>query len=141
MEGNVRWASLTKGMKLLPRTFRLRPAWVRQYTSAVEDGAIGQLGSDVAPMAIAALAFRSLLEAIELPPGALHAGQELSFLAPVQVGQSLTARAKVASSGQRAGWSLLTFDLQVQDEGGRTVLTGRTTATVPLSDVQQGLSG
>jgi len=133
---------LTKGRELAGTAFEVSPGWVKEYVETVEDGAIGALGPElVPPMAVAALAFRSLLEAVELPPGALHVGQELAFLAPVRAGARLTARARVASSGQRAGWSLLAFDLQVQAEGGRTVLTARTTATVPLSDIQQELSG
>src|SRR3990172_12457510 len=99
MARKLHWRDLSKGMELPPRTFHLSPDWVRQYTAAVEDGAIGELGAGaVPPMAVAALALRSLLESVELPAGAVHAGQELGFSRGVSTGQRLTAKARVVSS-------------------------------------------
>lgn len=131
------WRALAKGRELPAVAFQLSPGWVKEYIAAVEDGAIEAVGPRVVPsMAVAALALRALLESVELPAGTIHLGQELAFLGSVAAGQKLTARAKVASSGQRAGWSLVTFDLQVEKEGGEAVMTGRATATAPLPDNQ-----
>ena len=135
MEGKIRWDSLDKGMELPPRTFQLSPTWVEEYTAAVEDRAIGRLGPGVVPpMAVAALTIRSLLEAVELPAGAVHAGQEAAFLREVSTGQRLRATARVASRGQRSGWVLVTIDQRVEDEGGHPVMNGRATVTAPLSE-------
>lgn len=126
-------AALPKGHELPASTFELSPEWVREYVAAVEDRAIGALDEGlVPPMAVAALAVRSLLDAAELPPGAIHLGQEMTFLRPLRVGERLSASARVASRGERQGWVLMGIDLSVQDEGSTTVMTGRATLTAPV---------
>jgi len=121
-----------KGHTFPAATFALSPEWVGEYAAAVEDAAIGALDSGlVPPMALAALAVRSLLEATKLPPGTLHAAQELAFRRPVRPGERLTARANVASRGERAGWLLMGIDLSVEDAASSVVITGRATITIP----------
>ncbi len=92
-------AALEKGHECPPASFDLSEAWVDAYVASVEDEAIGALeGGFVPPMAIAALAIRALLDQASLPPGTLHAGQELAFTAPVRRGETLTAAARIALS-------------------------------------------
>ena len=131
----IRWEDLGKGMELPPRTFQLSAPWVEEYKAAVDDGAIDKLEMGVVPpMAVAALAIRSLLESVGLPPGAVHVGQEVAFLREASVGQRLRATAHVASRGQRSGWALVTIDQRIEDEEGRPVMNGRATVTAPLSE-------
>jgi acyl dehydratase len=128
----VSWASLAKGRELPPRHFRLSRDWLRQYIEATEDGASAALGDEAVPvMAVAALAVRSLLEGVELPAGALHVGQELECRRLLNVGESLAAKAQVASAGERSGWFLVAIDLRVEDGSGEAVLVGRSTLTAP----------
>jgi acyl dehydratase len=125
-------AALPKGHEFPPATFTLTREWVAEYVSAVGDEAIGSLGEDaVPPMALAAQAIRTLIEASLLPPGTLHAGQELSFRRAVRVGETLTANARIVSRGERAGWVLMSVDFGVQS-GGARVMTGRATVTFPV---------
>lgn len=127
--------TLPKGHQMPPSTFELSPQWVRDYVAAVEDEAIGSLdGSPVPPMAVAALAVLSLLESAELPPGAIHLGQEMSFLRPLRVGERLAVQARVASRGERQGWALMGIDLTVEDEKHSPVMTGRATLTMPAGE-------
>lgn len=127
-----RLSQLAKGQELPPLSFEVTPAWAREYTAAVEDGAIGRVGEGIVPpMGIAALAIRALLDAAELPPGAIHLGQELAFRQAVRTGQRLRCRARVSSRGERQGWVLMGIDLSVEDEGGAPVLSGRATVTMP----------
>jgi acyl dehydratase len=127
--------TLPKGHQMPPSTFELSPQWVRDYVAAVEDEAIGSLdGSPVPPMAVAALAVLSLLESAELPPGAVHLGQEMSFLRPLRVGERLAVQARVASRGERQGWALIGIDLNVEDENHSPVMTGRATVTMPAGE-------
>jgi acyl dehydratase len=124
--------ALPKGHEMPPLTFELSPEWVREYVAAVEDEAIGTLDEGlVPPMAVAALAVRSLLEGAQLPPAAVHLGQEMAFLKPVRVGERLAVRARVVSRGERQGWVLMGIDLNVEDEGGSPVMNGRATVTMP----------
>src|SRR3990172_13168545 len=117
---------LPRGHEIAPTTFDLSTAWVDEYIAAVEDDAVRALGEDlVPPMAIAALAIRALLESTALPPGAVHAGQELRFLRPVRAGERLSARARLASRGERPGWLLMIVGLAVDEGEGEQVMTGR----------------
>jgi acyl dehydratase len=135
MGKKLRWEDLSKGMELPPRTFQLSAPWVEEYKAVVEDGAIEKLGTGVVPpMAVAALAIRSLLESVGLPPGAVHVGQEVAFLREVSAGQRVKATAHVASRGQRGGWALLIIDQHIEDEEGCPVMNGRATVTAILSD-------
>jgi len=124
--------ALPKGYQMPPFTFELSPEWVREYAAAVEDEAIGALDEGlVPPMAVAALAVRSLLEGAELPPGTIHLGQEMALLKPVRLGERLSVSARVASRGERQGWVLIGIDLNVEDGEHGPVMEGRALLTMP----------
>jgi acyl dehydratase len=127
-------AELEKGYEFPPASFDLSGEWVDGYVSAVEDGAIASLGGDlVPPMAVAALGVRALLEHAALPPGTLHASQELAFCAPIHRGETLTAFARVGSRGERAGWVLMGVDLRIE-RAGEAVMTGRGLLSFPVAE-------
>ena len=127
-------AALEKGHQFPPASFDLSEAWVDAYVASIEDEAIGALDSGfVPPMAVAALAIRALLEQASLPPGTLHVGQELAFIAPVRLGETLTVAARIASRGKRAGWALIAVELRVAGDDG-TVMTGRATLSFPAAE-------
>ena len=127
-------AALEKGDEFTPASFDLSDEWVGDYVASVEDEAIGALdGGFVPPMAVAALAIRALLEQASLPPGTLHAGQELAFTAPVRRGETLTVAARIASRGERAGWVLMGVELRVARDG-EMVMTGRATLSFPVAE-------
>jgi acyl dehydratase len=106
---------------------------VKAYVEAVDDRAIYGIGADlVPPMAVAALSIRALIEASPLPPGTLHAGQELSFRRAVKIGDDLSVTARVISRGERAGWVLMSIDIGAS-ANGEQVMTGRATITFPVN--------
>jgi acyl dehydratase len=124
-------AALPKGYEFPPTNFTLSREWVARYAAAVGDETTGKLDADLVPaMALATLSIRALIEASPLPPGTLHAGQELSFRRAVRVGEELTANARIVSRGERAGWVLMSVDFEVSAAGG-PVMTGRATVTFP----------
>ena len=126
--------ALAKGHDLPASAFELTPEWVREYVAAVEDEAIGLLGTElVPPMAVAALAVRALLERAALPPGAVHIGQEMTFRRAVRAGERLSASARIVSRGERQGWLLMGIDLSVDGEGGPR-MEGRATLTMPVAE-------
>lgn len=125
--------TLPKGHELPASAFDLSREWVDEYVASVEDGAIDGLGGDlVPPMAVLALAVRALLESAALPAGAVHLGQEVSFLRPIRIGERLSASARIVSRGERAGWVLIGIELSVAGEDGSSVMSGRATLTAPL---------
>lgn len=133
--------TLAKGHQLPPFAFDLSPEWVREYVVAVEDTAIGALDEGlVPPMAVAALGVRALLDGARLPAGAIHLGQEVSFLRPVRVGERLSISARVVSRGERQGWVLLGIELDVRGDDQGPVMTGRATLTMPVGRESEGLT-
>ena len=128
-------ASFGKGHSFPAASFDLSPEWVGEYVAAVEDGAIGGLGEGIVPpMAVAALSVRALLQEASLPPGSVHAAQELRFHRIVRTGERLGARADVVSRGERAGWVLMGIELTVEDASGEPMMTGRATLSFPVGD-------
>jgi len=127
---------LEKGHRFAPVSFTLEEADVARYLEAVEDAALPSLcraeGQAWAPpMAVAALALRGLMEAMGLPPGAIHGSQEFEFRRPVVVGERLASRAWLAHRSQRSGWLVLAVEMEATDEAGQAVLAGRASVLIP----------
>ena len=133
-------ADLPRGYELPAAHFRLGADDVRRYLEAVEDcsNAYGQGPEGPAwlpPLAVAALALRAILEQVELPAGALHAGQEVEFRHPVPVGASLCARARVAQRSEMRGAVISVIEFDVAEEGSATLaVVGRATVIAPRGE-------
>jgi acyl dehydratase len=128
--------ALEKGYQFGATSFVLDEGGVARYLEAVEDEALPRLAQAegkpwVPPMAVAALALRSLMEEMVLPAGAIHASQELEFLRAVEVGEGITCRAWLSRRSQRGGYWVLAVEMEGADESGRSVLAGRLTVMVP----------
>lgn len=128
--------ALEKGHQFSATSFVLDEKAVARYVEAVEDEALPRLAQAegkawVPPMAVPALALRSLMEEMTLPVGAIHGSQEFEFLRPVEVGERVACRAWLSHRSQRAGWWILAVEMEGADESGQPVLTGRLTVMVP----------
>src|SRR5207249_6242274 len=123
-------AVLAKGHELAETRFKLAPEWVAEYVGAVEDEAIGALPGRTYPqLARAACSVRVLQEQAGLPEGAIHVGQELNFSLGSEIGAELVARTRIASRGDRQGWTLMGIDLNVATDSGEEIMSGRATIT------------
>jgi acyl dehydratase len=128
--------ALEKGQQFSAASFVLDEEAVARYLEAVEDEALPRLAQAeskawVPPMAVAALALRSLMEEMTLPAGSIHASQELEFVRAVEAGERITCRAWLSHRSQRGGWWVLAVGMEGTDESGRPVLAGRLTVMVP----------
>ena len=128
--------ALEKGEQFSAVSFVLDDVAVASYVEAVEDEALPRLAQAegkawVPPMAVAALALRSLMEETVLPAGAIHASQEFEFLRPVEVSERIACRARLGHRSQRGGWWVLAVEIEGADESGQAVLAGRLTVMVP----------
>jgi hypothetical protein len=124
--------ALPKGHEFAETRFELTREWLSAYAQAVEDAtAVPSQNPGHSPVALAALSLRALLEQVELPPGTLHAGQELSSTPASDPYGTRVARARVASRGERQGWVLMGIELAVDDATGASLMTGRATITFP----------
>jgi len=128
--------ALETGHQLSAGSFVLDDAAVARYLEAVEDEALPRLARAegkawVPPMAVAALALRSLMEEMTLLAGAIHGSQELGFLRAVEAGGRIACRAWLSHRSQRGGYWVLAVEMEGADESGQPVLTGRLTVMVP----------
>ena len=123
--------SLEPGRLLVDEEMSVSPEEAAAYCGAVEDDAALYREQAVAPpLAVAAMALGRAMRAVELPAGAVHAGQELEFASPVVPGETLRCSAYVAQNATRGGTRFLGVDLRVTRRG-ETVVAGRASILVP----------
>jgi hypothetical protein len=120
---------LPKGHRFSDISFQLTAQDIARYLDAVEDANDLYLERRLAPpLAVAARALGALLDFIELPAGALHAGQEVAVHAGVPIGATLTLAGTIAQRSERAGFVISIIEFKVTPAGAPgPALTGRTT--------------
>ena len=125
-------SQLPVGHQFTPAQYHLRPDEVGRYLDAVEDSSTLFRRQDVVPpTALAAYALKGILREIDLPGGAVHAAQDLSFSQAVGMGETVVFRAKLSQNSIRSGWRYLTIDLSATVEDGSQVMEGRSTILIP----------
>ena len=113
------------------------PDFVEQYLGAVGDASsiYGEL--DVAPpMALVARALGALLQELALPPGTIHAAQELDCHRMVSVGEQVSCFAKLSRPMERAGWQFVSAEFTMSGDDGESILGGKSTVLIPLGEVK-----
>jgi acyl dehydratase len=124
----VDFHSLRRGDTLPGSRFTASAADVATYLAATGEPE-GRWGELVPPLALGAWTIAAVLEQLPLPPGAVHAAQEFTFLAPVAVGTTLDVTLEVAQQSVRQGTHLLVIAAELR--AGHPVLAGRATIAAP----------
>ena len=103
-----------------------------EYLRVVEDGSpvYGELGV-VPPMALAARAMGALVDALSLPPGTIHAAQELHCRRLVRLGEEVSCVATLSRPVRRGDWRFIVAEFSLRAASGETVLSGKSTVLVP----------
>jgi len=127
----IDYYQLTEGYQFPEAGYQLTPDLVAAYLGAVEDTANYTDGDRVPPLAVAALAMASLSKSVDMPDGSIHTQQEISFHAPVHVGDQITCRSWVSHKRERGRFNLMAVDLSVVDAAGGEILTGKTSFVLP----------
>ncbi len=130
----VDYASLTPGSLLASDILSLDDQTVARFVNAVGDETplAGDDDPPLAPaMAVAALSFRGIIRALDLPGGSLHLAQEIEFAKPVAIGETLDCRAEVLQNSVRRGMRVLVVSLEATDAQGRAALSGKSTVMLP----------
>ena len=83
------------------------------------------------PLAIAAYAMAALAKSLVLPPGSIHAAQELEFHKLVPVGTSISCRGRVAQKLSRGKLNMLVIEIEALDQCEEKVLSGKATLILP----------
>ena len=131
------------GTRLDLGSWRVTEASVEGYLRAVGDTLplYFELGL-TPPIALAASALGSLLQRLDLPPGAVHSFQEIEALGPVPFGVEITGTASLSPPRRRGDLEFITAGFSLEDRTGRQVLSGKSTVLVaPLNFPSSGGSG
>ncbi len=111
------------------------PDLAGEYLKAVGDSSsIYQELGVAPPMVLAARVLAALLEELELPPGTIHASQELDCRRTVNLGEEVSCMAKLSRPMRRGGWRFISADFAVHGPGGDAILMGKTNVLVPVEE-------
>ena len=125
----LNFEQLAVGFEFAPAAYYLDSSLVSKYLKSV--GADEDAAKYVPPLAIAAYAMAALAKSLALPPGSIHAAQELEFLKLVPVGTSISYRGRVAQKLSRGKLNMLVIELDALDQSGEKVLSGKATLILP----------
>lgn len=130
----IDYSILQPGQRLSHELLTLDADSIAAYVDAVGDSSrpASADGAPFAPpMAIAALALSAVINALQIPGGAIHAGQELDFRKAMPVGATLACTATLAQNSMRRGWRFLVVNLTAADCDGNAVMSGKSTIMLP----------
>ena len=136
MDRNI--SSLPVGHKFTTGRRIINTLEINDYVEAVEG--YGPASDDpqiVPPTAMSAYALREILNEVSLPGGAVHAGQNISMIGSISVGDSVLFEARLSQNSVRAGWRYLAIDFQVYDASSNTeLMEGRSTIVIPEMQIE-----
>ncbi len=133
-ENNSSPASLKElpiGYQFPPIRYELTKSVVAKYLDAVGERQDFLKSGIVPPLAIAACAMTALSQSFAVPPGSIHASQELEFLKVVPVGATISCGGKIAHRLERGRLNLVSIEISALDQGEQEVLTGKATVAMP----------
>ena len=112
-------------------SWNLSEEFVHDYLEAVDDAlpAYANYGL-VPPVALAARALGSLLERLDLPPGAIHSLQEITSHRAVPFGESVIGTASVGQPKRRGPLEFITAAVDLKDSSGDNALSSKSTILV-----------
>ena len=124
---NVGYEGLTPGYEFPPASYELSASLISKYLKAVDSSGV----EFVPPLAIAAYAMTAMAGSLSLPPGSIHASQELEFFKLVPVGDVIDCQARVARKLTRGKLHMLVLELNVFDQNKEKVQSGKATVMLP----------
>jgi len=120
------------GYEFPPASYELSSSLISKYLKAVDSPEeIKTLGEFVPPLAIAAYAMTAMAGSLSLPPGAIHASQELDFFKLLPIGATIDCQTKVARKLTRGRLRMLVLELNVFDQSKERVQSGKATIMLP----------
>ena len=129
MTGFTRYAELRVGARFpdTPARYTVTAQAVADYR-AIETGAPGPAAAaEVASPTLAAVYIRPAQNALNGPPGGIHAKQQFDFFAPVRVGDTLDTMLEVRELYERNGRRYVVSETETRNQAGTIVCIGRIT--------------
>lgn len=113
--------------------------FVTKYLAAVADSLpVYEDLKAVPPLALAALALGALLEKLSLPPGTIHASQEVQCGRLVRQGERVSCKGRLGRPVVRGDWKFISVDFTLRDSNDETAASGKTTVLVPAAEAPDG---
>jgi len=129
---SISYEELVPGYEFPPASYELSDLLIGKYLKAVDSPEeIKPFEEFVSPSAIAAYAMAAMAGSLSLPPGAIHASQELEFFKLVPIGAKIDCHAKVARKITRGKLHMLALELNVFDQSRERVQSGKATIILP----------
>ena len=122
---------LPVGFEFPPTSYELTEAVIGKYLEAVDEETDLLTSGIVPPLAIGACAMTALSQSFTVPPGSIHASQELEFLKVVPIGASISCGGKIAQKMARGSLNLIILEINVTNQAGEKVMTGKATIAAP----------
>jgi acyl dehydratase len=131
-DNKVDLEQLEEGYQFAPVVYQIDSPSATAYIDAVgEDASLFRDTDTIPPMAVAALALTSLMEAAPFPPGTIHVSQEFDFTDTASTKDTLTRHARVITKRDRGRLRMMTIGLSVYKNNKQPVLTGETGLLLP----------
>jgi acyl dehydratase len=122
---------LPVGFEFPPTSYQLTEPVIAKYLEAVGETSDFLTSGIVPPLAIVACAMTALSQSFTVPPGSIHASQELEFLRVVPIGTSISCGGKIAQKLERGSLNLVILEINVTNQAGEKVMTGKATIAAP----------
>ena len=136
--GTIDISTAAAGTVLGPYEFSFDAGRAAAYESAVGGGESPDYSNTLPPAAIVAEGLSRLIEELDLfgeeilnAGGVVHTSQEAEFFAPVQVGEKITASAKLAGNSLRRGSRFVSVFTEFRNPANDLVATASSTIVVP----------
>lgn len=127
----VSFEQLPIGYEFPPSSYELSTSVISKYLEAVGEQPDFLKSGIVPPLAIAACAMTALSQSLTVPPGSIHASQELEFLKLVPIGATISCGGKIAQKLERGRLSLIVLEINALNQDREKVLAGKATVAVP----------
>ena len=133
-ESNFSPQSLSKlpvGFNFPPTILQLSESHISKYLDAIDDSIDFLSSGFVPPLILAACANTALTKSFTAPPGTIHVSQDFEFFRTVAVGDAVSCRGVVAQKLERGILNLIVLEINILDQNGDRVLSGKATITLP----------
>lgn len=134
IQNNFSPQSLNKlpvGFEFPPTILKLSNSVISKYLEAIDDSTDFLESGFVPPLILAACANTALTKSFIAPPGTIHVSQDFEFLKTVAIGDAVNCRGAIAQKLERGRLNLIVLEINILNQNGDKVLSGKATITVP----------
>jgi hypothetical protein len=125
------FTQLPVGFVFPPTILKLSKSHISKYLEAIDDSIDFLKSGLVPPLILAACANTALTKSFTAPPGTIHVSQDFEFLKTVAIGDAVSCRGMISQKLERGRLNLIVLEINILNQNGDKVLSGKATITVP----------